>query len=238
VAIAAPKANILDEATMRGLSTAVSRAADAHETKAVLLVGEGPNFSFGASVEEHLPDRVESMLATFHELFRTLIGSRLVFLAVVRGQCLGGGLELAAFCHRVFAAPDAKLGKPEIRLGVFAPVASLVLPPRVGQRLADDMLLSGRTLDADEALAGGLVDEVALDPEDAARAWFRSALAAHSAASLRCAVHAARLDFNACFSTGIEELERHYLDQLMACSDAKEGIRSFLEKRKPAWRHA
>ena len=89
--------------------TVVRRAAESPDLQAILLEGAGPNFSFGASVEEHLPDRVEDMLHSFHGMFRTLTETSAVLLAAVRGQCLGGGLELAAFCHRVFAAPDAEL---------------------------------------------------------------------------------------------------------------------------------
>ena len=71
---------------------------------------------------------------------------------MVRGQCLGGGLELAAFCHRVFAAPDARFGQPEIALGVFAPFASFLLRERMGRGGAEDLLLTGRPITAPDAL--------------------------------------------------------------------------------------
>ncbi|MCA9319566.1 MAG: enoyl-CoA hydratase/isomerase family protein, partial [Planctomycetes bacterium] len=144
LAFSKPKGNVIDRDLVAALDAAIAAAANAVEVRVILIEGLGKNFSYGASVEEHLPDQVASMLAGFHGLFRTMIKTSTPLLAVVRGHCLGGGLELAAFCHRVFAAPEAKLGQPEINLGVFAPVASAVLPYRCGQVVADDLLLSGR----------------------------------------------------------------------------------------------
>jgi cyclohexa-1,5-dienecarbonyl-CoA hydratase len=157
-------------------------------------------------------------------------------LAVVRGQCLGGALELASFCSRVVAAPDAKLGQPEIKLGVIAPVASVFLPERVGRAAAEDLCLSGRSVGAEEALAMGLVDELAEDPRAHALAWVREHLEPLSAVSLRIAQRALRCGLGQRFAHEIERVERLYLDDLMATHDAGEGLRSFLEKRKPAWR--
>ena len=126
-----PKANILDMDKVERLDALFQRAATERNLKAVLIEGVGPHFSFGASVEEHLPGRFETMIPGFHRLFERIFDAEVATLAAVRGQCLGGGLELVAFCNRVFAAPDAKLGQPEIMLGVFAPVASITLPDRV-----------------------------------------------------------------------------------------------------------
>lgn len=127
VRLATPKANVLDGEKIEMLRTIFLRAREDRALKAVLIEGQGPNFSFGASVEEHLPGQVEKMIPSFHALFETMLRSSVVTLAAVRGQCLGGGLELAAFCHRVFASSDAKLGQPEIVLGVFAPAASVFM---------------------------------------------------------------------------------------------------------------
>jgi cyclohexa-1,5-dienecarbonyl-CoA hydratase len=232
-----PKANVIDAAMTNALAATVREAAAAPGTKALLFEGAGKHFSFGASVEEHQPDRVTDMLATFHGLFRTMADSGLVLLAAVRGQCLGGGLELAAFCHRVFASPDARLGQPEIRLGVFAPVASVILRERMGAGAAEELCLTGRVLAADEGLGTGLVDVVADDPKDAAQAWFAENLAPHSASSLRFAARAARAGMHERFFADLRVVERLYLDELMKTEDAVEGIRAFLEKRPPAWRN-
>ncbi len=229
--------NILDAEMVACLRRHVATLADDAPLAAVILESEGKHFSFGASVEEHLPDQVAGMLAGFHDLFRGWIASGLTLVSVVRGNCLGGGLELAAFAHRVFAAPDARLGQPEINLGVFAPVASLILPRRIGQAAADDLLLTGRLVDADEALRIGLVDVVEEDPSQAATRWVEENILGKSSASLRFAARAARSSADVVFLEGLDRLERLYLDELMALRDPTEGLRAFLEKRRPEWRH-
>ena len=230
-----PKANVIDAAMVAALDAVFDRAGADRNLKAVCLEGAGPHFSFGASVEEHLPETVGAMLQGFHGLFRTIAASEVVVLAAVRGQCLGGGLELAAFCHRVFAAPDAQIGQPEIRLGVLAPVASVILAERAGRGAAEDLCLSGRSLGAEEARACGCVDEVADDPAAAALTYAQRNLLKHSASSLRHAVHAVRSGWYARLWKELDAVEAYYLEHLMSTRDAEEGIRSFLEKRKPEW---
>jgi cyclohexa-1,5-dienecarbonyl-CoA hydratase len=232
-----PPGNVLDAEMVAALKQAVRELAARPTLRAITIEGSGAHFSFGASVEEHLPERVGAMLVGFHDLFRALIDASLPVLAVVRGQCLGGGLELAAFAHRVFAAPDARLGQPEIRLGVFAPAASLLLPPRIGQPAADRLLLTGEVLKAADAEALGLVDEVADDPAAASEAWVRRWLLDKSAASLRLATAAARHTFHQTFRRGIEAVESLYLERLMRLEDPVEGLRAFLARRAPAWSH-
>ncbi len=232
-----PASNILDRDKIATLSTMFERARRDSSLKAIIIEGEGPNFSFGASVQEHLPDACAGMLSSFHGMFHSMLDASVVTLAAVRGQCLGGGLELAAFCQRVFAADDARLGQPEIALGVFAPVASFILDERVGRGAADDLLLSGRSITAREALQLGLVDEINESPGDAALAYARTHLLPRSASSLRRAVRAGRLGFAERFRTRIVQLESMYLDDLMHTADATEGVRAFLEKRPPAWKN-
>lgn len=235
--LAKPKGNILDREMVGALRDAV-RAQAVAPVRTIIVSGDGPHFSFGASVEEHRSDKVAAMLPEFHSLFRELADSGRVLLAAVRGQCLGGGLELAAFCHRVFVAPDAKLGSPEIKLGVFAPIASIVLPRRIGQPAADDLLLTGRSVDATEALRMGLADTLADDPLAAALAWHTEHLLPKSAASLAFASAAARRRLHSELKRPLEKLEALYINRLMATHDASEGIEAFLARRNPNWRHA
>ncbi len=238
VVLATPKANVIDAAMTAALADTFEEAAHDAALKAVLLEGEGAHFSFGASVEEHLPERVAGMLAAFHGLFRTMAASSVIVVAAVRGQCLGGGLELASFAHRLFAAPDAKLGQPEIRLGVLAPAASVLLPERIGRPAAEDLCLTGRILDAEAARAIGLVDQIADDPSEAALAWIREGVLPHSGASLRRAVQAVRLGLTRRLHDDLAAVERIYLEDLMQTADAVEGIRAFLDKRRPVWSDA
>jgi len=238
ILLATPKANILDMEKIATLSRLFDVAGGQSGLKAILIEGEGPHFSFGASVEEHLPESCAKMIPAFGDLFRRLLAAAVPALAVIRGQCLGGGLELASFCHRAFAAPGARLGQPEILLGLFAPIASAALAERVGRSRAEDLCLSGRSLTAEEALRIGLVDEVAEDPLEAALAYAREHLLSRSASSLRHAVRALRAGFERRFTADLDALERAYLGDLMATHDAAEGIRAFLEKRPPRWRNA
>ena len=232
-----PKANILDAEKIAALTSLFGRAHRDASLKVIVIEGEGPHFSFGASVQEHLPENCAAMLSSFHALFRVVLEASVVTLAVVRGQCLGGGLELAAFCNRVFADESARLGQPEIALGVFAPVASVILTERMGRGGAEDLLLTGRVISAQEAFRLGLVDELHENPGDAALTYARAHLLPHSASSLRCAVRAARLGFAARFGEEIAAVETMYNDELMRTTDANEGIRAFLEKRAPAWKN-
>jgi cyclohexa-1,5-dienecarbonyl-CoA hydratase len=232
----APPGNILDIAMVDALAREVEPLRSSAALKAVVFEGAGVHFSYGASVEEHRPAKVRTMLASFHGLFRALAGLDRILVAVVRGRCLGGGMELACFCHRVFASPEATLAQPEINLGVFAPVASIILARRAGQPVADEVCLSGRSFAASEALAARLVDEVAIDPRQAAEDWIARHLLPKSAAALQRAVRAARLQWNAAFLGNLAEAERIYLDDLMKTEDAVEGIEAFLQKRPAAWK--
>jgi len=231
-----PPGNILDACMTLELTALFESLAEEREVSAVILSGAGTHFSYGASVEEHRAAEVAEMLRRFHQLFRTIAKSGVVLLAAVRGQCLGGGLELASFAQRVFSTDDARFGQPEIALGVFAPVASLFLHDRVGRGTADELLLSGRIIGAEEAHALGLVDELAVNPKLAAAAWIEHSLAAHSVSSLRLATRAARFEAMQRFEASIAGIEALYLDELMRTHDATEGIEAFLGKRKPEWR--
>lgn len=237
VRLATPKANILDQAKFEILGDVFERGGADPDLKAILLTAEGPHFSFGASVEEHLPGLFETMIRTFHGVVRSAVASNVTCLAAVRGQCLGGGLELVSVCSRIFATGDAMFAQPEIRLGVFAPVASILLPDRIGQARAEELCLSGRSLAADEALRIGLIDEVGVDPEASAISYYEEYLAAHSAKALRLATEAARIGLTRRFDTELQAAEDLYLERLMATEDAAEGLEAFLAKRQPQWRN-
>jgi cyclohexa-1,5-dienecarbonyl-CoA hydratase len=228
--LARPKANIIDAAMIGALAQAFAAHRDNAGLLAVLVDHEGPHFSFGASVEEHLPGACEQMLASLHGLIGAMLEWPRPILVAIRGQCLGGGLEFALAGNLLFAAPEAQFGQPEMKLGVFAPAASVLLPMRIGQARAEDLLYSGRSIDAQNAAAWGLVNLVADDPAEAAAAYFDRHLAGKSAAALALGVRAAREPF--------AELARaRLLEKLMATRDAKEGLEAFLQKRAPKWEH-
>ena len=181
--------------------------------------------------------RAATMLATFHGMFLRMAELGIPTAAAVRGRCLGGGMELACFCNRVVAHPDAVFAQPEVQLAVLPPVASLILPFRMGQARADEINLSGRNIPAAEALQIGLVDQIADDPAAAVEAWASEQLAAKSAAALRCVTRASRWHFNRVLADELKGLERFYLQELMSTHDAGEGLAAFLEHRPPVWTH-
>jgi cyclohexa-1,5-dienecarbonyl-CoA hydratase len=235
--LARPKANVCDAAMIGALQAALDAHRGTQGLRGVLLDAEGPHFSFGASVEEHLAERCAAMLASLHALILALVEFPAPILVAVRGQCLGGGLEIALAGGPIFAAPEAQFGQPEIRLGVFAPAASCLLPWRVSAVAAEDLLWSGRSIVAPQALAIGLVQTLAADPEAAALAYFDEHLVPRSAAALACAVTAARAPRVRELRQRLAEVERLYLDRLMNTRDANEGLAAFLAKRAPAWEH-
>jgi cyclohexa-1,5-dienecarbonyl-CoA hydratase len=232
-----PKANIFDARMIGALQNALTEHLGNTGLKAVLLSARGPHFSFGASVEEHLPEQCGDMLRSLHQLIRCLVGSPVPILVAVRGQCLGGALEIAAAGHLIFAAADAKMGQPEIKLGVFAPAASCLLPMRIGQARAEDLLLSGRSIDAEEAYRFGLVTSIDDDPEGAALAYFEQHLEALSASTLRLAVTAVRGDMQPAVHRRLAEVETLYLEQLMKTRDAVAGLTAFIAGEPAVWEH-
>lgn len=231
-----PKANLIDAAMIAALRGALRDHLAIADLAAVLLDAEGPHFSFGASVEEHMPAQCAAMLKSIHALVLQLVELPVPVLVAVRGQCLGGGLEVALAGHMMFAAPDAGLGQPEMKLGVFAPAASCLLPELIGPARAIDLLLSGRNISGAEAAAMGMAASAA-DPEAAAISYFTQHLKPKSASSLRFAVRAARYDYAARVRAKIERVERMYLDELMKSHDAVEGLVAFVEKRAAQWQH-
>jgi cyclohexa-1,5-dienecarbonyl-CoA hydratase len=220
------------------LDAALAEHRAAPELRGVLLDHAGPHFSFGASVQEHFPGQMAGMLRSLHGLLERILRYPVPLLAAVHGQCLGGGLELALTASQIFAAPDAHFGQPEIRLGVIAPAASCLLPERIGQARAEELLFSGRSLDAGEARDAGLVQALADDPVAAARGWFETHLLPLSASSLRFAVRAARAGYVARVVEKLAVVEALCAGDLMATHDALEGLQAFVDKRPPAWRHA
>jgi len=232
-----PKANIVDAEMIAALDKALTEHLGNASLSAVLLDAEGPHFSFGASVEEHAPGKCVDMLRSIHALVLRLVESPVPVLVAIRGQCLGGGLEVALAGHLIFTAPDASLGQPEMKLGVFAPAASCLLPEVIGPQRAIDLLLSGRSVTGTEAVAMGLAFVAAADPEAAALLYFNEHLKPKSASSLRYAVKAARCDFAARVKAKIATVEQLYLDGLMKTYDAVEGLDAFLEKRPAKWEH-
>lgn len=234
------RGNVLDHLLINELRAAIEDADGDRHLRAVIIDAAGKDFCWGASVEEHTPEKCEQMLGSLHALLLKLVDLPLPVLIAVRGRAWGGGLELALAGSRIFAHPDSSYGQPEVKLGVFAPAGSALLAERVGPAAAEDLLLTGRTIPCAEASALHLVDEVCAPdqtPAQRALAYAQQHLLEQSRSSLRFAARAARQFRAEALRTRLQALERLYLDELMKTHDAKEGIAAFLEKRPPRWTH-
>ncbi|MCE9539615.1 MAG: enoyl-CoA hydratase/isomerase family protein, partial [Bacteroidetes bacterium] len=224
------KGNVLDHIMMEEIRDVLISYKNNKELKLITFEGAGKHFSFGASVEEHRKEFAGAMLQGFHQLFFILRDLSIPTVAKISGQCLGGGLELALMCNQMFADTTAKLGQPEIILGVFPPPASILLPEKIGLSRAEDLLLTGRTISAAEGKEFGLLNrvfETKADLEAGTTEWIEQHIVEKSASSLRFAVKAARIKFNHVLSNFLPQLENIYVNQLMETPDANEGIDSF-----------
>src|SRR6266446_562550 len=162
ITLARPPVNILNIAMMQEVNTALEECSEQRELAAIVF-DAGPDcraFSAGVSVEEHAPETIFQMLDSFHAIFRNLEQIGKPTVAVVNGAALGGGCELVAMCDFVIAGDQARFGQPEIKLGVFPPVAAILLPRIIGDKRARELILTGDMIEASEALRLGLVNHV------------------------------------------------------------------------------
>jgi len=240
VTFARPPLNIFTIAMMREVDAALTECMGMRDVVAVVFdaVGGSRAFSAGVSVEEHQPETVYQMLESFHNVFRTLEQMGKPALALVDGAALGGGCELVAGCDVVIAASNAKFGQPEIKLGVFPPVAAVLLPRIMGERRARELLLTGEIFDAREALRAGLVSYV-VEPDqlETKLQEILARLRELSAPALEMARRALDAARGRPFLEALERTEDIYLNELMKTEDAREGVRAFMEKRRPEWRN-
>jgi len=239
ITFARPTLNIFNIAMMREIDAALNECMGRHEMVAVVFdAATGSRaFSAGVAVEEHVEETIYQMLESFHAIFRTMELMAKPSIAVVDGAALGGGCELVAACDIVISSTRARFGQPEIKLGVFPPVAAVLLPRVVGEKRARELLLTGELIEAAEASRIGLVSHV-VQPEQLRQKTdeLLSRLRELSAPALehtRRALDAAR---GLSFADALARVENIYLNELMKTEDAREGVQAFMEKRKPAWR--
>ncbi len=230
------KQNVLDFATMTELRDALIETERHRSISTVVLRGEGEHFSAGVDIPSHAKDTAADMLGRFHCLIRTMMKTRKVLVAEVRGNCLGGGAELALMCDIVYTADDARWGFPEIKLGCFPPLACAALAACVGQKRAAEMILTGETFTGSDAARYGLANKAV--PEDHLRlatAECLDRLARLSPAALRHTKGALGAWNAAHLEQALVHAETIYRDELIPCEDMNEGIRAWVEKRDPRW---
>lgn len=234
-----PPLNILDLEMIAALDGHLADLERDESLQIVVVRGAGERaFSAGVSVQDHTPDKVESMLQGLHGAIRKLADSDAATIAVVSGHCLGGGMEVALACDLVLAADDAKFGQPEIKLGCYPPVAAALYPRRIGTGRTLEMLLSGRNVSCEEAERIGLVHwRLPVADLDGKLAEILGDFLHWSTPVARLTKRAVRAGRDLPFHEALDATEHLYLDDLCETEDMAEGIQAFLDKRPPVWKH-
>ena len=233
-----PPVNIMNMAMMEEINGVLSSLIGEKDLNALLFSAKGKCFSAGVDVGEHTGDLGPKMIEVFHRMFRLMAKFEIPTFASVYSSCLGGACELAVFADFVIASEGAKFGQPEIQVGVFPPIAAHMMPRVIGRRAAMDLILSGRTISAKEAQLMGMVNKVVADDElESATSEFIKPYLRLSAEVLRKTKKAINAGLMDDLEPSLKVIEDIYLNELMKTEDANEGLRSFLEKRKPVWKN-
>ncbi len=234
-----PPLNVLNLAMLGEIGAVLDSAAADESLAAIVFRAAGKSFSAGVDVGDHTADKVDAMIDTFHRVFRLLASTDALTIAAVQGAALGGACELACFCDVVLAGERAKFGQPEVKVGVFPPVAATILPWRAGIGRAIEINALGETIGAAEAHRIGLATHVFPTDEFEAKVdGYLAAIAALSRPVVRLAKRATVEPFRAALLAHLDHAERLYLNELMNLKDAHEGLSAFLAKRAPVWTHA
>jgi cyclohexa-1,5-dienecarbonyl-CoA hydratase len=234
-----PPFNILDIETMYEIAVALEEINKLKDISCVVITGAGTKaFSAGVDVGDHSKEAVIKMLDSFGAMINGIIDSDKVIIAAVNGVALGGGMEVVLACDLALAVESAQLGQPEITLGVFAGFANVVLPRVIARKKALEMILLGESITASTALDLGLINWVsAADEFESKLNEIIKKMSRMSASSLRWCKHSVYATIDQDIKSAMKSIDEIYLEKLMSTFDANEGVRSFLEKRKPVWRH-
>jgi cyclohexa-1,5-dienecarbonyl-CoA hydratase len=236
---ARPPLNVFNSAMLKEIGSALADCAR-HDLVAIVFAADKGcrAFSAGVAIEEHVEGLVYQMLDSFHNVFRLLEQLAKPTIALVDGAALGGGCELITACDIVIATERAKFGQPEIKLGVFPPVAAALLPIVIGERAARELILTGDIIDGVEAGRLGLCNHVVpVDHLEQKLLEILAKLRELSGVSLEFTRRAMDMGRGRTLDATLSDLENVYLHELMKSADASEGIRAFMEKRKPIWRN-
>lgn len=232
-----PPVNVINIPFLKQLGEGIEKLSEDPHVRALILRAEGKLFSAGVDVADHTDEKVGVMIPLFDKVCHQLADFPVPTIAVVHGHALGGGCELVICCDFAVMAAEAKIGQPEIQLAALAPVAALRLPYMIGYRATADMLLTGRSLSAEEALAIGLVNAVVA--QDELDKWVEDKvekLTSLSRVALVLNKRALGLGYEN-WARNLGDMEDLYLNELMATADAHEGLAAFMDKRPPVWKH-
>lgn len=237
ISINRPPLNILNVETLIELNMALDAARNDVSVSVVVIRGEGDKaFCAGVDIKDHLPEKVSATLEVFNKVFYSLENLDKPTIAVVQGFALGGGCELAAACDMIIASEKAQFGQPEIRVGAIPPVAVALLPKLVGRKKAFELIMTGDSITADEARRIGLVNIVVpLERLDLATNELVENLKQNSSVVLKITRMTLRESLDLSYLEGLDRVTDTYLNVLMRTEDSVEGLKAFLEKRKPQW---
>ena len=230
--------NALNAALMAEVTQAVGAFEADANIGCMLITGSEKAFAAGADIKE-MADKtfIDAFGSDFAGNWDRVSRARKPVVAAVAGFALGGGCELAMQCDIVIAADTAKFGQPEIKLGVIPGIGGTQrLTRAIGKAKAMDLVLTGRMMDAAEAERSGLVARVvpaAILMDEAMKT--AEAIAALSLPSVMAAKEAVNAAHESSLAEGLR-LERRLFHSLFATDDQKEGMKAFVEKRKPAWK--
>ena len=233
-----PPLNVINIEMLDQLNAALDEA-DALQVQIVVFSAKGDRgFSAGVDVRDHLPDRAAAMLGKFHRIILRIRESDFVSVAAVHGHTLGGGAELALACDIVIAATDVAIGFPEIEVGCYPPAAAAFLPKAIGLHKASEMIFLGKSIRAAEAERIALVNRVVPRTElTQAADECVDELLAKSAPVLAMTKRALRAGWDLSLEQALQFNESQYLNALGTVQDMQEGLRAFMEKRRPDWKN-
>ena len=233
-----PPYNVLSVPLMREMAGAIESLNGRGDIKAILLDSSQRTFSAGIGLEDSKADRVFSTLDAFNCVFEAIREISKPLIVVVNGPAIGAGSELAAFGDLVIATPKAKFAQPEVKLGVFPPFASVMLPQLIGPKKTYELILTGEALSAEDALALGFVNRVV--PEEKLKEAVDEVISKIGEFSAPVLEMTKRV-ISGCLGLPLDKAMRQshniYLTQLMDLEDVQEGLRAVLEKRKPVWKN-
>ena len=233
-----PPLNILNIEMMKELNQAL-KDFQKKNLKVLILNSNGKAFSAGVDVSDHTKDKVKEMIEVFHEIFTNLHKINAPTVAIVNGAALGGGCEVATFCDIVIASEKSKFGQPEIKVGVFPPVAAAIFPKLMWSKKALELLITGDVIGANDAKELGLVNHILpVDNfDEQSDKLVIEKLASNSAVVLQLTKRAFLEGATQNYSESIKKIEDIYLNELMNTNEANEGLSAFLEKRQPVWKN-
>ena len=233
-----PPINVMNIEMMEEFNTRLLELREHPELKVLLIKGAGDAFCGGVDPADHTREKVARMLQIFHRIFETMRLLDVVAVAAVHGIARGGGFELAVGCNLILASDEARFSVPQIDMGAFPPLASVVLPRAGPRRKAMEWILTGDEIPSSELERFGLVNQVYPAVSFEARVTeFVDKLIAKSGPVLQLARRAQTESYYATYEEALYKVENLYLRDLLALADSQEGIQAQLDERKPEWRN-